>query len=856
VQQNTTGACRRPLLLLATATVTVTVTVLLAAGTMAHAAPPDLKSVRKLCQTGHYEDCVAAAQQALGAGAWTEEWHLLLIHGLSALGRTDSAASAAETLEARYMDSLSALLALHDVRRATGDRRAADTLERMRKLFTTPGARLQRADELVVAGQVALRLGDEPRAVLETYFDPAAKKDPSYRDTYLAAGTLALDKHDDALAAQWFRQGMAKLGPDADLQLGLARSFQHSDTKAMVRALDGALKMNPRLVPALLLRAEHAVDGEDFAGAHRALEAARAVDPNHPLAWAFEAVLAHLRNDPAGETRARERALLRWAANPEVDVLIGRKLSEKYRFAEGAAYQRRALKFDPSWVPAKMALASDLLRLGRESEGWALVDEVRARDGYDVVAFNLAGLRGHLDKMSTLKSPDFLVRMDPRDAAVWGDAAVELLREARATVDRKYGATPVRPVTVEIFADQSDFAVRTFGLPGGAAYLGVCFGPLITMNSPSGNSGSTANWKAVLWHEYTHVVTLGLTHNKMPRWLSEGISVYEEGRRDPSWGQGMTPRFRDMILGGELTPVGKLSAAFLEAKDGDHLMFAYYQSSLLVELVVEKYGFAALKAVLHDLASGTDVNQALAARVAPLPELERAFEAFAKGRATALGHDADWTRPDPLPAKGDPVAVRRWLDKHPKSVWALREEADRLIAAQQWAPAKAMLERLLAVDPDERGGDSAYLLLANVQRKLNEPAAEAKTLDRLATLSGDAQPAFARLVELAQEARDWPALARNAERLLAVNPMSATGYRGLARSLEERGGNESRAADAYRTVLRLDPADPADIHLRLARLLRRRDPRAARRHVLDALSEAPRFREAHRLLLEMHGEAP
>jgi tetratricopeptide (TPR) repeat protein len=837
-----------------TAGVLAGVMVLAVAGPARAAA--DLKSVRKLCQTGHYEDCVAAAQQALGAGAWTEEWHLLLIQGLTALGRMDSAATAAETLEARYMDSLSALLALYDVRRATGDRRAPETLERLRKLFSTPGAKLERADELVVAGRVALRLGDEARAVLETYFNPAAKKDPSYRDTYLAAGALALDKHDDALAAQWYRQGMAKLGPDAELQLGLARAFQHGDRKAMVRALDAALKMNPRLVPALLLRAEHAIDGEDHSGAHRALEAARAVDPNHPLAWAFEAVLAHLRNDPTGEARARERALVRWAGNPEVDVLIGRKLSEKYRFAEGSAYQRRALKLDPGSVPAKMALASDLLRLGKESEGWALVDEVRARDGYDVVAFNLAGLRGHLDKMTTLKSADFLVRMDPRDAAVWSDAALELLREARATVDRKYGATPVRPVTVEIFADQADFAVRTFGLPGGAAYLGVCFGPLITMNSPSGNNGSTANWKAVLWHEYTHVVTLGLTHNKMPRWLSEGISVYEEGRRDPSWGQGMTPRFREMILGGELTPVGKLSGAFLDPKDGEHLMFAYYQSSLVVELVVEKFGFAALKAVLRELAAGTEINQALAAHVAPLPELERAFEAFARGRASAFGHDADWTRPDPLAAKGDLAAMRRWLDKHPKSVWALREESERLVAAQQWAPARAMLERLLAVDPEERGGDSAYLMLANVHRKLGQPADEARVLERLAALSGDAQPAYARLVELGLEARDWPALSRNAERLLAVNPMSASAYRGLGRALEERGGNETRAAEAYRTVLRLEPPDPADVHLRLARLLRKRDPRAARRHVLDALSEAPRFRDAHRLLLEMHGEAP
>ncbi|HUV65948.1 MAG TPA: hypothetical protein VMW24_18785, partial [Sedimentisphaerales bacterium] len=52
-------------------------------------------------------------------------------------------------------------------------------------------------------------------------------------------------------------------------------------------------------------------------------------------------------------------------------------------------------------------------------------------------------------------------------------------------------------------------------------------------------------------------------------------------------------------------------------------------------------------------------------------------------------------------------------------------------------------------------------------------------------------------------------------------------------------------------LLLLDPADPADIHYRLARLLEHKDPAEAKRHVLLALAEAPRFREAHRLLLKI-----
>ena len=105
-----------------------------------------------------------------------------------------------------------------------------------------------------------------------------------------------------------------------------------------------------------------------------------------------------------------------------------------------------------------------------------------------------------------------------------------------------------------MFPNQQDFAVRTFGMPGGDGFLGVCFGDVITATSPQPQR--RANWQATLWHEFAHVVTLNLTNNKMPRWLSEGISVYEELQRDPTWGQKMTPQYRRMILAGEMTPVG------------------------------------------------------------------------------------------------------------------------------------------------------------------------------------------------------------------------------------------------------------------------------------------------------------
>src|SRR5947207_5975507 len=170
-------------------------------------------------------------------------------------------------------------------------------------------------------------------------------------------------------------------------------------------------------------------------------------------------------------------------------------------------------------------------------------------------------------------------------------------------------------------------------MPENPGFLGVCFGRVVTANSPASQTAHPANWQAVLYHEFCHVVTLQLTRNKMPRWLSEGISVYEESQADNSWGQRMNPSYREMILEGELTPVSKLSAAFLTPRSDLHLQFAYYESALVVEFLVRRFGFDALRQILRDLGGGADINEAIAAHTAPMTKFEEDFTAFARERA-------------------------------------------------------------------------------------------------------------------------------------------------------------------------------------------------------------------------------
>jgi tetratricopeptide (TPR) repeat protein len=824
----------------------VTLAVLLASPALA----ADLDGCRKLLLAGQYAEVITAAEKAVADQDSDEEWALLLTDALMTVGRYADALQAANAGLRRFPYSIRLRLAAHDVFRYNAQaERSTEMLQAINLYASTRDWAYRDPANRVALGRAALLLGVDPRRVLEAFFEPARRTDPKFREAHLAIGRLALAKSDFELASRTFAEALKLFPEDPDLHFGLAEAFAPSDPVQMFESLEAALEFNTNHVGAWLRAADHHIDAEEYAEAEETLATVLRINPAHPEAWAMRAVLAHLRADAMAEHTHRAHALAWWKDNPQVDHLIGRKLSQKYRFAEGAEYQRRALKFDPDFLPAKIQLAQDLLRLGEEEQGWKLAEAVHEADAYDVVAYNLITLKDHMAESVTLTNEHFLLRMDPREAAIYGPQALALLERARAHLCAKYGLEPEQPTTVEIFPQQKDFAIRTFGLPGGAGYLGVCFGNLITANSPASQTASPANWQAVLWHEFCHVVTLQLTRNKMPRWLSEGISVYEERQAHPTWGEQLDHTYRAMILGKDLVPVSELSGAFLSPKSPQHLQFAYYHSSLVVEFLIDRFGLENLKKTLADLARGRPINDAIAAHTAPMDQVEKEFAALARQRAQALAPGLDWEKPSPA-ALALPGGLAGWAERHPNNFYALNRKAKELLEEEKWEEAKTPLQKLIELYPTQTGADSAYAMLARAHRELDETKSERDVLTKLAEFSADAVDAYLRLMELCAEAGDWEAVALNAERHLAVNPLMPQPHRYRARAQAELG-HAQPAIESYRTLLRLDPPDPAEVHFQLARLLQGEKDPAARRHVLQALEEAPRFREAQRLLLEI-----
>jgi len=809
-----------------------------------------LEQTERQYLSGHYDAVIETARKKVEAGAYVDGWRVLLVKSLLTVGRYGEANTNALVGVNDFPGSVRLRLLARETDLFQDDAAGAKRQLEVIKFLIAQRDRVDQGSEnLVALGQALLLLGVEPRLALENCFQRAYEMDPPVREAYLAAGQLALDKHDFPLAADTFRGGLKKFPDDPDMEAGLAQAFETGDRGEMLKSLERALAINPRHIPSLLLLADHLIDAEKYDEAEKELGQVLAVNPWRPEALAYRATLAHLRNDRAGEEQLRAKALKYWSTNPQVDYLIGLKLAQKYLFEEGAAAQRRALALAPDYLPARRQLAEDLLRLGQDDEGWKLAQEARAQDEYDVTTYNLCTLHDQMAKFRTLTNADFVLRMSGLEAQLYGDRALELLGRAKAALCRKYGVELQRPTVVEIFPEQKDFAVRTFGLPGNPGYLGVCFGSVITANSPASQAPNPANWEDVLWHEFCHVVTLNATKNRMPRWLSEGISVYEERQADAAWGERMNLAYRDMILHGELTPLGELSGAFLQPKNAEHLQFAYYESSLVVEFLAQRFGLEALKSILRDLREGQEINPAIAKRTLPLAELEKQFTAFVRARAENLAPGADLDQPPTEDTEAEKVV---WEKRHPDNYYLRLRKAQELMEARHWAEARAVVTSLAASYHGERRAENPLWLEAETERNLNDTNAEWATLQALDEQESDFVDLQLRLIELAGARRDWPAETKYAERLLQINPLIAAPYRALAEA-GVGSDNREQAIEAYRKLLLLDPPDPAETHFDLARLLHARGgaESEAKRHVLQALEDAPRYRDAQRLLLEI-----
>ena len=322
-----------------------------AVGVLQAAEPADLG---ELFRTGKYEECVAAATAAIKASEFNETYRLWKLRAELELGRYTDAVATLDAGLKTFPGCIQLRWWGREAFRYTNQLpRVAELNEQIGQFVRSNPGYYSDAANRIILGRFLLSEGLDPKRILDGAYNIIKRQLPNYVPAYLASGELALDKQDYALAAESFEKA-AKLDPrEPDAHFGLALAFAPSDSAQADAALKAVMALNPHHLGALLLSVDELIDAERYDAADSVLKHLAEINPHHPRAAAYRAILAHLRNQPDREKTHRDAGLKFWSTNPEVDHVIGKKLSQKYRFAEGAEHQRAAILLDPKYLPAK-----------------------------------------------------------------------------------------------------------------------------------------------------------------------------------------------------------------------------------------------------------------------------------------------------------------------------------------------------------------------------------------------------------------------------------------------------------------------------------------------------------------------
>jgi cellulose synthase operon protein C len=684
-------------------------------------------------------------------------------------------------------------------------------------------------------------------------FQDARDADSTYTDAYIGQGELLNEKYTYGEAASLFQDALKINSNSPAAYVGLAESKRIESTDGAIALVERALAVNPNNTRALALRAWLNLEGDNHIDASKAIDRALTVNPNSIQAISVRAAMFYLQAKK-GELDASVKQAL--AINPragEVFDTLAHFAVITRRYADGVDFGRRAVELSPRLWSARTELGIQLMRIGRTAEGRAELELAFEGDPYNVWAKNTLDL---LDSMreyqDTVRGP-FLIKSAPAETFTLGPYAAELLEEAHKKLTTKYRFTPRAPISVEIFPNHDDFAVRSLGLPGLGA-LGVCFGQVITMDSPSARTPGEYNWGGTLWHEFTHVITLQVTDHKIPRWFSEGLSVYEEHRARPGWGGDWSLMTLKAYADNRFVKIDDLDSAFTRPRAPDQVPLAYFQASLVCDYIEEKHGFDAILRMLALYKEGAktpDVFQrALSTSTA---DFDRAFADYLRAKtkpwleATANGPASVAGQAQSKDALLGLVKARpNDFFAHLKLGTILKSEGDTDGAIEH-------LKRAAELFPFYGGEGNPYTQLADIYEARGQKTEAAAILLALTRADETNAEAFGRLARLRLAMNDRAGALDAIKQSFYVNPFDAALHK-LAGDVYLDQGNPSEAAREYRVLVALNPPDKAEAHYDLARSLEAVGNRTeARREVLRSLEIAPGFEKAQELLLKLRG---
>jgi tetratricopeptide (TPR) repeat protein len=667
-------------------------------------------------------------------------------------------------------------------------------------------------------------------------------------------GYLFLEKDNATEALGVFRDCLKINKSYPDALVGIALAKQDDSNAESIAYARSALKVNPNFAPALNLLAELALDEENEQAALEEIDKSLRVNPAELESLSLKAALHYLHTDKNGFAQIEKKVLELNPGYGNFYYILAENLVSRRKYQDAVEFYRKAVALDPELWAAYTSLGMNLARIGEFEEGRDAIQKAFAGDQYNVRAYNSLNLFDQMDTFVHSTSEHFNFLMSREDDPVLSSYASSLAEEAYSNLTERYGFKPEGPIHVEIFPDHGGFAVRTLGLPGLGGALGVCFGKVLAIDSPRARKVGNFNWGTTLWHEFTHVMSLQMSNYNIPRWFSEGLSVHEEHRARPGWGDRLNVPLLRAYKEGKLLKASQLNLGITHPQSPEQIVFSYYQAGMFCEMVEKKFGFDKLKQSLtlfaQNVRSEEVFRQTLGLDAAGT---DAEYARYLDSQMKELASHIDFQSAEKKQGDVDKAALEKMIENNPDD-FSLHLRMGALLQKEgSTAAAEASFKKAQKLFPQFVAEGNPYQRLGRIyleSKRNDEALAEFIAWSRL---DGESTTPLLKAAEIYNNRKDWDSVARMLKLSIYINPYDQDAQKKLGEAaMESRRWPDAIAA--YRVLVGLNAADPAGAHYDLARaLFAAGDKQRAKQEVLRSLENAPGFRKAQELLLNITG---
>ena len=652
-----------------------------------------------------------------------------------------------------------------------------------------------------------------------TVFRDLVAREPRNAVIRVRWGRMFLEHWQADEAERLFDEALELKPNDAGALLGKALVGAEVYSGNAVEFAQQALLSDPKLVEAQELLARLALEDDDKGKAEAEAERALALDANSVQAKAILATmdwLADKKESPWDPHAAKGYET------------AGHFFMLNRRYEESVAFYRKAIGLDPQLDSARSQLGVNLMRLGRDEEAYEQLKTAWDNGFRDAATANSRTLMDSEKNFVTFRTDRTILKLNKKEADLLRPYFEAEMRRAIAVYEKKYRWKLTQPVQVEVYPDHEDFAVRALGMPGLGA-LGVTFGSVIAMDSPSGRAPGSFHWASVMWHEMSHVFTLAMTSSHVPRWFTEGIAVHEETAASPEWGDRLGPDEIAAIKNHQLLPVAELDRGFVHPVSPPQVVVSYSQAGRICDYITEKWGWETVLAMLRDFGASDDTTTVIRKELKMEPaDFDRQFVAALEGETKRTAENFD-----------------RWKEAV--------KRIDAASAGRNYDDVIRLGSEARDLYPDYVEHHSIYEALAKAYLAKGDKAAAVDQLEGYVHAGGRDPDTIMLLAKELAAAGNRKEAAAVLERLNYIYPMRSEQHQLLGELWLEQD-NSGGAIREFQARLAAKPIDMAGAHYDLARAFNlNHQPEAARNELIDAMEIAPGFRPAQKLLLQLSG---